>query len=219
MTAATKIFQTLKSGLPNLASMYLNPGRSACPPFLNKVYRLVRMVLNSPSIPYSLQIGGEWCCIIHSHQIRICSNYDGQGHSSKNCPTIECRKCKQLGHLSFHCPTNDVNHTETADENSDITDNDTQMDNTEDHNEPEHTMEPTEEHNDPEQIIEEPRETPPEITATNPRDDNTTNTKRPHQTDTDPDPAPLPRRQKKKPTPNLNVVRPPKKHKGQTHKS
>ena len=25
-------------GLPNLASMYLNPGRSACPPFLNKVY-------------------------------------------------------------------------------------------------------------------------------------------------------------------------------------
>ena len=39
MTTATKIFQTSKFGLPNLASVYLNPGRSACPPFLNKVYR------------------------------------------------------------------------------------------------------------------------------------------------------------------------------------
>ena len=41
MTTATKIFQTSKFGLPNLASMYLNPGRSARSPFLNKVYTMI----------------------------------------------------------------------------------------------------------------------------------------------------------------------------------
>ena len=76
----------------------------------------------------------------------------------------------------------------------------------------------TEECDDPEQMTEEPHETPPEITATNPQDVNTTNTKRPHQTDNDSDPAPLPQRVKKKPTPNLNTAQPPKKHKGQTQK-
>ena len=45
MTTATKIFQTSMFGLPNLASMYLNPGRSACPPFLNKVYYFVQASL------------------------------------------------------------------------------------------------------------------------------------------------------------------------------
>ena len=42
MTTATKIFQPSKFGLPNLAFMYLNPGRSACPPFLNKVYKILK---------------------------------------------------------------------------------------------------------------------------------------------------------------------------------
>ena len=177
--------------------------------------RLVRIVLTSQSIPYSLQIGGEWCRVIHSNQQKICSNCNETGHTRKDSPTIECR-CHQLGHLSFHCPTNDPIHTETADETPITTENDTPMDNTEDNTEPENT---TEEHNDLEQMTEEPRETPPEMTATKPRDDNTTNTERPHQTDTDSDPAPLPRRQKKKPTPNLNAARPPKKHKGQTQKS
>ena len=84
------------------------------------------------------------------------------------------------------------------------------MDHAEDHNKPETA---TEEHDDPEQITEEPCETIPEITASNPQDDNITDTKRPHQTNTDSDPAQLPRRFKKKPTPNLNAARPPKKHK------
>lgn len=52
--------------------------------------RLVRMVLHSPSTPYSLQIGGEWCRIIHNHKIRICRNCNEQGHSQKNCPSIKC---------------------------------------------------------------------------------------------------------------------------------
>ena len=30
--------------------------------------RLVKMVLDKPSIPYSLRIGGEWCRIIHNNQ-------------------------------------------------------------------------------------------------------------------------------------------------------
>ena len=55
--------------------------------------RLVRMVLTAQSIPYSLQIGGEWCRIIHSNQQRICSNCNETGHSRKNCLTIECRNC------------------------------------------------------------------------------------------------------------------------------
>ena len=50
MTTATKIFQTSKFGLPNLASMYLNPGRSACPPFLNKVYRMLQFLLRDEMI-------------------------------------------------------------------------------------------------------------------------------------------------------------------------
>ena len=33
--------------------------------------RLLRMVLTTPSIPYSLQIGGEWCRIIHNNQLLI----------------------------------------------------------------------------------------------------------------------------------------------------
>lgn len=151
---------------------------------LENANRSVRMVLHSPSIPYSLQIGGEWCRSIHNHQIRICSNCNEQGHSRKNCPTIECRKCKQLGHLSFHCPANSVNHTETADETSNAMENDTKMDHAEDNYEPETVTEPTEEHDDPEQIIEELRETIPEITASNPQENNITDTKRPHQTGT-----------------------------------
>ena len=75
--------------------------------------RLLRMVLTSPSIPYSLNIGGEWCRVIHNNQLLLCSNCDGIGHSRKNCPTIECRHCKQLGHLSFHCLEKTARHTET----------------------------------------------------------------------------------------------------------
>ena len=66
--------------------------------------RPLRMVLTSPLIPYSLQIGGEWCRIIHNNQLLICSNCNKIGHSWKNCPQIECRICKHFCHISFHCP-------------------------------------------------------------------------------------------------------------------
>ena len=67
--------------------------------------RLVRIVLTAPSIPYSIRIGGEWCRIIHNNQQLICTHCNEPGHPGKNCPSIECRLCKSLGHLSFHCPT------------------------------------------------------------------------------------------------------------------
>jgi len=44
---------------------------------------LIRMVLTSPSIPYSLNIGGEWCRVIHNNQLIICSHCDKAGHSRK----------------------------------------------------------------------------------------------------------------------------------------
>ena len=153
--------------------------------------QLVRIVLTSQSIQYSLQIGGEWCLVIHTNQQKICTNCNETGHTRKDCPTIKCRRCHELGHLSFTCPTNDPIHNETADETPITTENDAPKGNTEDNTEPENM---TEERNDPEQMTQEPHEAPPKITATNPRDDNTTNTKRPHQTDTDSDPAPLPQR-------------------------
>ena len=94
--------------------------------------RLVSIVLTAQSIPYSLQIGGEWCRIIHNNQQRICSNCNETGHSRKDCPTIECRKWHQLGHLSFHCQ---ANNTTTTVEDEDITEN------TEHQNEPENSLE------------------------------------------------------------------------------
>ena len=48
--------------------------------------RVVRMVLTAPSIPYSLQMGDEWCRIIHNNQQRICSHCNEVGHSRKDCP-------------------------------------------------------------------------------------------------------------------------------------
>ena len=43
--------------------------------------RLIRTVLTAQSIPYSLQIGGEWCRIIHNNQQLICTNSHEPGHS------------------------------------------------------------------------------------------------------------------------------------------
>ena len=65
--------------------------------------RLVKMVLDKPSLPYSMRIGGEWCRIIHNNQQPVCLECKELGHTRKNCPTIRCRVCKQLGHMSYNC--------------------------------------------------------------------------------------------------------------------
>ena len=68
--------------------------------------RLVRMVLTARSIPYSIRIGGEWCRIIHDNQQPVCSECNEVGHTRKHCPKIECRICKQKGHMSYVCDRN-----------------------------------------------------------------------------------------------------------------
>ena len=65
--------------------------------------RLVKMVLDKPSIPYSLRIGGEWCRIIHNNQQPLCIECSELGHPRRNCPKIRCRVCKRLGHMSYNC--------------------------------------------------------------------------------------------------------------------
>ena len=103
--------------------------------------RLVRMVLTSPSIPYSLNIGGEWCKVIHNHQQLICSHCNEAGHSRKNCPQIQCRNCNQLGHISYHCPLRATQHTETTSDENTPTENITTSQNVTDNNDSNMTME------------------------------------------------------------------------------
>ena len=76
-----------------------------------------------------------------------------------HCPTFERRKCHQLGHLSFHYPTNVLHHTETVDENSNTTNDLTAMQNPENNNESEIKMDTNEVNNEPEPTIEEVHET------------------------------------------------------------
>ena len=65
--------------------------------------RLVKMVLDKPSIPYSLRIGGEWCRIIHNNQQPVCIECSELGHTRRNCPKIRCRVCKRSGYMSYNC--------------------------------------------------------------------------------------------------------------------
>ena len=165
--------------------------------------RLVRMVLTAPSIPYSLQIGGEWCRIIHNNQQRICSHCNEVGHSRKNCPTIECRKCHQLGHLSFNCQTNTTHPT--ADDDSTTTEN------TDNANEEENTMEDEEipdDHNADDSTLENNSTQPQsEHSEKTTQEQNTSSLKRPLQTDSDSDVTPLPQRNRKKYHPNVKAAR------------
>ena len=62
--------------------------------------RLVKIILEIPSIPYSLRIGGDWCRIIHNNQQPVCIKCNELGHTKRNCPKICCHICKQLGHIS-----------------------------------------------------------------------------------------------------------------------
>ena len=65
--------------------------------------RLIRMMLTAKSIPYALNTGGEWCRIIHNNQIQICSHCNEEGHARRNCPEMQCRICKDFGHMSITC--------------------------------------------------------------------------------------------------------------------
>lgn len=47
--------------------------------------RLVKIILEIPSIPYSLRTGGDWCRIIHNNQQPVCieCNELGRAHKTK----------------------------------------------------------------------------------------------------------------------------------------
>ena len=128
--------------------------------------RLIRMALTSPSIPYSLNIGGEWCRVIHNNQLIICSNCEETGHSRKNCPLIECRTSHELGHISFHCPSRVTRHTETPND-SDTTVNTTTTQPPNNENNPEAMMESLAEYTDKEKDVEIPPENNTETPANN----------------------------------------------------
>ena len=177
--------------------------------------RLVRMVLTSPSIPYSLQIGREWCRIIHNNQQQICSNCNEPGHSRKNCPSIECRVCGTLGHISYHCPTRNAHHTENTDEDSTTSNDNTE--NVENSDNLENLMEETEEQDGEQPIMDQEEEREPQ-TGNNTKWQ-VVSAKRPHQTDSDSEPLTLTRKQRIKPTPNLNAARCLRKSADDTTKS
>ena len=169
--------------------------------------RLIRIVLTAPLIPYSLQIGGGWCRIIHNNQQLICTHCHDPGHSRKNCPSIECHTCKTLGHISYHCPTKILLHSETTVEETTTHDN-TPNDETSENPPMDETEQPIDEEEEHEPPTENINTQWTVVTA-----------KRPHQTNSDSDPVKMPRKQRTKPKPNLKGARHTRKNADNPKKS
>ena len=87
--------------------------------------RLVKMLLEKKSIPYSLRVCGEWCRIIHNDQQPVCSECSEIGHTRKRCPEVECRICKEKGHLSYDCDKRHNREQTDQDETSQAPENPT----------------------------------------------------------------------------------------------
>ena len=166
--------------------------------------RLIRMMLTTKSIPYSLNIGGEWCRIIHNNQIQICSNCNQEGHARRNCPEMQCRICKDFGHMSITC-TNTAN----TPQNDAPTPND-EMETTEkispQPDTPTSSIDPTP------GTDTEKNDTEMEFTVVKNTRKSNSGTKRQHQTDSDSDTNSLLRRPRIKIQPNINIARRPKKN-------
>lgn len=175
--------------------------------------RLVHMVLGRTSIPYSMNIDGRWCRIIHNNQQRVCTNCHALGHSRRKCPEIECRRCKNKGHITSDCqepePTPDITQTDETVTHSAPEISSEDISDPPDINPPQTEPEPDPRPPVPENNIEEPSPDN-DLTEEHMEDENAQQggTKRPHQTDSDSHHSALPRRSKIHPTPNLNVPRP-----------
>lgn len=89
--------------------------------------RLVKMVLDKKSIPYSIRISGEWCRIIHNDQEPVCTECSEIGHLRKNCPLIKCRICNNLGHISYNCENKAIAEQKPDGENTSIGENNADM--------------------------------------------------------------------------------------------
>ena len=166
--------------------------------------RLIRIMLTAKSIPYSLNIGGEWCHIIHNNQIQICSNCNQEGHARRNCPEMQCRICKDFDHMSITC-------TKTANtpENDAPTPND-EMETTEkispQPDTPTSSIDPTP------GTDTEKNDTEMEFTLVKNTRKSNSGTKRHHQADSDSDTNTLLRRPRIKIQPNINIPRQAKKN-------
>jgi len=165
------------------------------------------------SIPYSLNIDGRRCRIIHNNEQCVCTNFHGLGHSRRKCPEIECRRCKNKGHIASDCeepePTSDIPQTnETVQQHApeDISDD---ISDPSEENPPQTEPDPDLPSPPQENNTENP---PPENDLSNSHMEDEeaqrSGTKRPHQTDSDSDHSALPRRSKIHLTPNLNAARP-----------
>ena len=168
--------------------------------------RLVKMVLDKPSIPYSLRIGGEWCRVIHNNQQPVCIECSELGHTRRNCPKIRCRVCKQLGHMSYNCDQIEERDGEVPEEESEI--------NEEQHEASDGQAPATEGEN----IVDENRNTVIDSSVNNTPhpdshkedmdyDDRVKNLKRQHTTDSDSEKTASVRRTRLKPVPNLSTRR------------
>ena len=113
------------------------------------------MVLGRTSIPYSMNIDGRWCRIIHNNQQCVCTNSHAIGHSRRKCPEIECRRCNNKGHIASDCqepeltpditPTTEtVTHSAPEITSEDISD---PPENEPPQTEPEPDLQSTQEHN------------------------------------------------------------------------
>ena len=80
--------------------------------------RLAKMVLEKPTVPYSLRIGGEWCRVIQNNQQKVCTECSELGHTKRNCPRIRSHVCKQLGHMSYSCEQREEQDGEAPDKQS-----------------------------------------------------------------------------------------------------
>ena len=165
--------------------------------------RLVKMVLDKPSIPYSLRIGGEWCRIIHNNEQPVCLECNELGHTRRNCPKIRCRICKRLGHMSYNCVDKEEQDGGEHDD-SQQDKNLQQPEATEGHQQATvaDDSENINANNVPADTVESPKEDME-------YEDRTKNLKRQHVTDSDSDKSAPNRRTRLKPVPNL-LTRPRK---------
>ena len=163
--------------------------------------RLVKMVLASKSIPYSMKIGGQWCRIIHNNQQPICSECHEEGHVRRKCPEIECRLCKTKGHMSFDCTQRNVNNDAETDPTltPEKTTVENELDNDGDDKMQDNIQENTQE------VLQE--NTQDSLRDNMDYDDTIPGQKRPHSTDSEDNVKTPLRRQKCKPVPNLSAAK------------
>ena len=166
--------------------------------------RLVKMVLEKKSIPYSIRIAGEWCRIIHNNQQPVCTECQQLGHTRKHCPSVKCRICNELGHMSYNCNKKD---TQTSNTELD-TENNEEQNSANDLNEA-----------NPDDTIEQSGDRDPALPESNNQglsqeemECEQKGLKRQHITDSDSDNKTPNRRQKINPMPNLEASR-KKEHK------